>query len=174
MQISPLGTMMTKLPAVGAAATILLTLLCAPDARAYCDEDCAYEVHEAAEERASEHAYAREEAAEEGYVRDDRRSERAPQREPQRDKRAARVKESETPAARQVPSVKRVAEPQPEPQTPAPEQRKSAPKSVASENSSIASETTQIAEDDTSGRKREVGCKTFFPSVGMTLSVPCD
>jgi hypothetical protein len=59
-------------------------------------------------------------------------------------------------------------------QAPTSDQKNSSAKSVAGENSSIASETTQIAKDDTSGRKREVGCKTFFPSVGMTLSVPCD
>ena len=49
------------------------------------------------------------------------------------------------------------------------------------ENSSIttapaktAEATTAAPETKTVAEAKEVGCKKFFPSVGMTLSVPCE
>jgi hypothetical protein len=48
---------------------------------------------------------------------------------------------------------------------------------VATENSSIATGESEVAEDDSSGRaafRKELGCKKFFASAGMTLTVPCE
>lgn len=52
--------------------------------------------------------------------------------------------------------------------------------SAESENSSIATGTrtasteTSETKEQVAAVKEEVGCKKFFPSVGMTLSVPCE
>lgn len=156
---------MTKLPAAAAAA-FLLCLFNTPDARAGCDEYCA----DAHEEASYERAYAREEAAENGYFVDDRR--------PSRASRQARGSErnSATRAAARAPARREAAEPAEQPT------RTSRERALAvNENSSITTGTTagttRVADDDSAERKplsREVGCKSFFPSVGMTLSVPCD
>jgi hypothetical protein len=49
---------------------------------------------------------------------------------------------------------------------------------VAKENSSISTESgsDRVAEEDTFERRpaKAVGCKKYFASVGMTLSVPCE
>lgn len=155
---------MIKLPAAGAAA-LLLCLLGISDARAWCDEDCAYEAHEAAYERAAEREYAREEAEEEGYATGGNRGDRS--------SRSARRNSDGRADQRSPPAAKRVAEPKPVP----PVDKRPAATKVATENSSIATGNTLIAVDDSLARgpsQRELGCKTFFPSVGMTLSVPCD
>jgi hypothetical protein len=156
---------MTKLPAAAAAA-FLLCLFNTPDARAGCDEYCA----EAHEEAYYERAYAREEAAENGYFVDDRR--------PSRASRQARGTEraSTTRAVARAPARREAAEPAEQPT------RTSRERTLAvNENSSITTGTTtgatRIADGDSTERHslaREVGCKSFFPSVGMTLSVPCD
>jgi hypothetical protein len=171
--------MMIKLSAAS-AAMLLLCLAGSPSAYAYCDEDCAA----AHEEAAYEHATAREEAAEEGYGRYPRQDERAAamerqaMREREASREASKRREQSREEARRL-NAKRVAEPDPAPKSePAPSSEKQRPRSkVASENSSITIGTTQIAEDNTPAgvpSRREVGCKTFFPSAGMTLSVPCD
>ena len=65
-----------------------------------------------------------------------------------------------------------VATPEPEPQPPP------AKKIAKPENSSIATAGDEITEPSTAKSKvaqaREVGCKSFFASAGMTLSVPCE
>lgn len=170
---------MIKLPAA-CAAILFLGLAASPSAYAYCDEDCAA-VHE---EAAYEHAAAREEAAEEGYAIDPRRGEReaAMERQAMREREArreaqSRKEQSRQEARRSIPARRGAEEPEPVRQ-PAPSTEKQARTKVATENSSIASgASTRMAEDDGSDRpppRREVGCKTFFPSAGMTLSVPCD
>ncbi|MFA5898414.1 MAG: hypothetical protein WC829_04800 [Hyphomicrobium sp.] len=160
---------MIKIPAVGAVA-IMLSFLGIPHAQAWCDEDCVYEAYEAAEEREAQRADAREEAAEAGYYVPDRRS---TDRSSKSARNSTRSRDSDRSAAREHEVAKRVGEPAREP-TPSVDKRRS-PTNVASENSSITTETTRIATDDGGGRvEREVGCKTFFPSVGMTVSVPCD
>lgn len=154
---------MTKLTAVR-AAICCLSLACVPEAQAWCDEDCAYEAHEAAYERAVELQGAREDGDDEGYAIQDRRA-----------LRSQRSEKSAEPSA--PPTQRRVAAPRSEP-TPAVEKPRPPPRSkVAIESSSIATGATKVAEDDSGGRevvRRDVGCKTFFPSVGMTLSVRCD
>jgi hypothetical protein len=35
-------------------------------------------------------------------------------------------------------------------------------------------ETPEVAKGDDTSRRANVGCKKYFPSAGMTLSVPCD
>lgn len=158
---------MIRLPAATAAA-IVLGLLGCPGAQAWCDEDCAYEAHEAAYERATEREYAREEAGEDGYVIERSRSSRG-------ERRAARNTDYSRPDQRNGAAMKRVAGPRAEP--PPSVETSRGPTKVATENSTIATGTTRIAEDDSSGQetpRREVGCKTFFPSAGMTMSVPCD
>jgi hypothetical protein len=74
---------------------------------------------------------------------------------------------------------KRYSEPRSEPEpTPASSTRSQSSRSkVATENSTITSGSTELADDNSFSRpaaKRDVGCKTFFPATGMTLSVPCD
>lgn len=156
---------------------MLLSLLSIPHANAWCDEDCAYEAHEAAYERASEREYAIEEAVEEGYVPDRRRGERAYRS----DRSGSRGRSFSQAEPRGAEAAKRAAEPQPR-SAPSADQPRTRIK-VATENSSIATGiatgtgTSRIAEDDSGTQahvQREVGCKTFFASVGMTLSVPCD
>jgi hypothetical protein len=154
---------------LAATAVTLLTLAAAatPGAKA-CDEDCAYERHEAAYERAYERESAREEAAEEGYYsRGSSGSSGASRRRAQR----------ATP--RQQQPEQTVAEPKPS--TPAQSEPRTVRTKVAKENSSVATGSRDVAtdyvifEDTPRERKaaRSTGCKSYFPSVGMTLSVPC-
>lgn len=161
-----------------AASTVALTLVAVSGpAHAYCDEDCAYEMHEAAQEAAYERATAHEEREEEASDRY--------QRDPRYDQRAGALrmqKEQETRAQRSEPKRsaqqkraidRRAAEPEPEPAT----QIHQPIAKVATENSSITSVTTRLADESGSERpagQRDVGCKTFFPATNMTLSVPCD
>ncbi|MEO8421398.1 MAG: hypothetical protein ABI457_09410 [Hyphomicrobium sp.] len=162
---------MIKLLAASAAAFITLTAALAPTARA-CDEDCAYEAHEAAYESAYERSSAREEAAEEGYSSyEGRRSSGSPSRRGQ----AGPAAQTEKSAVSS--SESRRAEPKPvdpEPRT----QSRTPRTKVADENSSISSdsETDRIADDDSSQRRpaKAVGCRKYFPAAGMTLSVPCE
>lgn len=132
-------------------------------ALAWCDDDCVIEAHEAAYERAA----AREEAEEEGYV-----VEQQPRHRPRRDE----PRQAEQTYARTRQSAAKRDDDQPVARRPA--DSSSQPRATAKiENSSIATSGTRLAEgtDDRSGTAhREVGCKTFFPTVGMTLSVPCD
>ena len=161
---------MIKLLAASAAAFITLTATLAPAARA-CDEDCAYEAHEAAYESAYERASAREEAAEEGYSSyEGRRSSGSPSRRGQAD-RAARAEKSAASS-----SESRRAEPKPvdpEPRTSSTPRTK-----VADENSSISTESgSDLFADDNSSQRRPakaIGCRKYFPAAGMTLSVPCE
>lgn len=159
---------MIKLLAASAAAFITLTAAVAPVASA-CDEDCAYEAHEAAYDRAYERASAREEAAEEGYFSSGgRRSSGSASRREQ----AARAEKSAASS-----SESRRAEPKPA--DPAPSTQSRTPRTkLAKENSSISTESGSggIAEEDTFERRpaKAVGCKKYFASVGMTLSVPCE
>lgn len=157
---------MIKLLAACAAAFITLTAAVAPGASA-CDEDCAYEAHEAAYERAYERGSAREEAAEESYYSSGgRRSGSASRRE-----RAARAEKSAAWS-----SASRRAEPKPVDPAPSTESRTPRTK-VAKENSSVSTEpgSDRIAEDTFERRPaKAVGCKEYFASVGMTLSVPCE
>ncbi|CAN1722477.1 conserved exported protein of unknown function [Hyphomicrobium sp. 1Nfss2.1] len=132
-------------------------------ALAWCDEDCVIEAHEAAYERAA----AREEAEEEGYVIEPQTRQRPRRGEP---------RQIEQTYARNRPSpAKRDDEP---PVTRQPADSRSQTRATAKiENSSIATSGTRLAEGDdyrSEPAHREVGCKTFFPTVGMTLSVPCD
>lgn len=132
-------------------------------ALAWCDEDCVIEAHEAAYERAA----AREEAEEEGYV-----IERQTHQRPRQGER----RQVEQTYARSRPSPAKRNDEQPAARQPA--DSSSQPRATAkSENSSIATGGTRLAEgndDRSEPAHREVGCKTFFPTVGMTLSVPCD
>ena len=160
---------MIKTPAVAVATFMALTLSLSP-VRA-CDEDCAYEAHEAAYERAEERASAREEAAEEGYnYSGDHRSSRSSSR---REQAAARAAQAQKAGAKS--SESRRAEPKPEP---APSTQIRSPRiKVAKESSSISTETgsNRVAEDDSSERPAiAVGCKKYIASAGMTLSVPCE
>lgn len=152
-----------------AASTVALTLVAASGpAHAYCDEDCAYEMHEAAQEAAYERATAHEEREEEASDRY--------QRDPRYDQRAGALrmqKEPKRSAQQRRAMDRRAAEPEPEPAT----QIHQPIAKVATENSSITSVTTRLADDSGSERpagQRDVGCKTFFPATNMTLSVPCD
>jgi hypothetical protein len=159
---------MNKLLAAGAAACLAFTCLPGSGAIA-CDEDCAYEMQEAAYERAE----AREEAAEEGYYpsqsrgdsRSMRRREQAAGKSAQRRARKSAAGESSVTEPK--------SEPDPEPKTLTRSKRGTA---VVNENSSISNGSSRFAEDDTVERvsTKPVGCKTYFPSVGMTISVPCD
>lgn len=149
--------------AASAAVLLSLTVVSSPSARAGCDEDCAYEAQEAAYERAYERAAAREEAEEEGYYRPERSASKA-------SRRRAKVARAE-----KATQQKHIAEPKPT--APAQSQPRTPRTKVASENSSIASGHDEVAEDDSFGRPavvREVGCKKFIASAGMTLSVPCE
>lgn len=159
---------MIKLLAASAAAFITLTAAVAPGASA-CDEDCAYEAHEAAYERAYERGSAREEAEEGYYSSGGRRSGSASRRE-----RAALAAQAEKSAASS--SASRRAEPKPVDPAPSTESRTPRTK-VAKENSSVSTESgsDRIAEDTFERRPaKAVGCKKYFASVGMTLSVPCE
>ncbi len=143
-----------------------------------CDEDCAYEMREAAYEQAYDHAEARAEAAEEGYSlpRSERGASRSAGRRESAGRGAAVPEEPRKPA--QTRAESRVAEQRSETPTRSEPQRQSkGAKGVLNENSSIASGSRSFAEDDTYDRpvsRKAVGCKTYFPSVGMTVSVPCD
>ena len=161
---------MLRLLAATAVTLLTLTAAATPGAKA-CDEDCAYERHEAAYERAYEREAAREEAAEEGYYsRGSSGSSGASRR------RAA----AQRAAPRQQQLEQTVAEPKPS--TPAQSEPRTVRTKVAKENSSVATGSRDVAADDGSyedtprERKtsRPTGCKSYFPSVGMTLSVPCD
>lgn len=166
-----------KLSATSAAALLLATILASPAAHAYCDEDCAYERHEAAYERAEERQSAQEEY--EGYGRQSRgfsqpsgrSARRAPQPEPQESKSSS---QSESKTRKAVREDEPSSESKPTVTTRSQRLRDG---DVANENSSIVGGTSRVAEDDTQEprpAKRTVGCKTYFPSVGMTLSVRCD
>jgi hypothetical protein len=157
------GTTMIKLLGVSAATFLALATTFASGARA-CDEDCAYEAHEAAYERAYERESMREEAAEEGYYSSEgRRSSRSSRR---REQAAQKQKAS---------SESRIAEPKPDPE---PRTQSRTPRTkLATENSSISggSSASQTAEDDTYNQPvKAVGCKKYIASAGVTLSVPCE
>ncbi len=68
---------------------------------------------------------------------------------------------------------------EPKPSSPAQSQPRTVRTKVANESSSIATGSSEVASDDlyedARPRKasRATGCKSYFPSVGMTLSVPC-
>jgi hypothetical protein len=154
---------MIRLLAATAATLLAVAITSAPDASAGCDEDCAYEAQEAAYERAYERAYAREEAEEEGYYSPQRRS----------SSRSSRRRAQAERATKQAPQ-KYLAEPKPT--APSQSQPRTPRTRIASENSSIATGESDVAEDDSFGlaARREVGCKKFIASAGMTLSVPCE
>ena len=169
------GLRMTRLLA---ASTVLLTFAAigSGGARAWCDDDCA----EAAYERAEARAYAREEADEDGYEADDRRR-------TLRSVRAPAERKADRAAPKGASSARRLAQPQspdrPRPEAPRPAQAMPPRGKVANESSSIvtwpsAAFSTRLAEE--SGTERRVsngppvGCKTYFPTVGMTLTVRCD
>lgn len=157
---------MIRLLAVTAATLLTLTVVSSPGAHAWCDDDCAYEAREAAYERAYEREAAREEAEEEGYYQPQQRSVSKAAR------RRAKTERAETKKAAQQ---KQIAEPKPT--APAQSPPRTPRTRVASENSSIASEHDEVAEDDSFGRAplvREVGCKKFIASAGMTLSAACE
>jgi hypothetical protein len=171
---------MNKLTVASAASLLLAALATGSPVRAYCDEDCAYERQEAAYERAYERAHGYDEDEGEGYSRPSgggaqRRARKAPQ--------AERPAELKSAAGARSQSKARVTEDE-QSAEPAPAKRSSARSrsgSVMSENSSIVVRSRELgrefAEDDTETRRpstRAVGCKTYFPSVGMTLSVRCD
>ncbi len=145
------------------AAIIIFGPLSMSSAQAWCDEDCVYEAHEAAYERAA----AREEAEEEGYVVERQTRQRQRRDDP---------REVQQASARKRPSTVRRGDEQRAARRPT--ENASQPESTAaSENSSIAAGMTRVAEGDDQRSEpphREIGCKTFFPTVGMTLSVPCD
>lgn len=167
-----------KLSVTSAAALLLASLFASPVAYAYCDEDCAYERQEAAYERAYERASGSED--DEGYGRQSRggysqpsgrSARRAPQPEP-----PAETKSSSQSSSK---SRKTAREDEPSGSKPTVTTRSQRLRDgdVANENSSIVGGSSQVAEDDTQEprpAKRAVGCKTYFPSVGMTLSVRCD
>ena len=160
---------MLRLLAATALTLLTLTAAATPGAKA-CDEDCAYERQEAAYERAYEREAAREEAAEEGYYT----------RGSSGYSGASRRRAAAQRAPRKQQPVQAVAEPKPS--TPAQSEPRTVPTKVAKENSSVATGSRDVAADDVSyedtprERKtsRSTGCKSYFPSVGMTLSVPCD
>jgi len=154
---------MTKLLAVSAATVLALTTLLGSGsgARAGCDEDCQYELQESAYER----AYDRDdERDDDEYERSERRHFYQPARSREQPTVGAEAKRSIRPVA--------VASPDPEPQPPA------ARKISETENSSIATGDDEVAEPSAAERKvataKDVGCKKFFASAGMTLSVPCE
>jgi hypothetical protein len=159
---------MLRLLAATAATFLTLAAAATPGAKA-CDEDCAYERHEAAYERAYERESAREEAAEEGYYNRGSSGSSGTSR-----RRAQRA------ATRQQQPEQTVAEPKPS--TPAQSEPRTVRTKVAKENSSVTTGSSEVAADDVTfedtprERKasRSTGCKSYFPSVGMTLSVPCD
>jgi hypothetical protein len=159
---------MLRLLAASTVTLLTFTAAVTPGAKA-CDEYCAYDRQEAAYERAYEREAAREEAAEEGYY--GRRSSES--------SGASRRRAAQRSAPRQQ-QPEQVAEPKPS--TPAQSEPRTVRTKVAKENSSIATGSKEIAADDASyedaprERKpsRSTGCKSYFPSVGMTLSVPCD
>jgi hypothetical protein len=154
-----------------AAATFIAIGSFSPGAHA-CDEDCAYEAQEAAHERAYEREAAREEAAEEGYYSGSRRS-GSPSASRRKQAVQAQAKRSSEPPAAERQTVEPKPDPTPRTQTGSPRIK------VAKENSSISTgsgaDRRDVAEDDSYVRPaKAIGCKTYLPSVGMTLSVPCD
>jgi flagellar biosynthesis/type III secretory pathway protein FliH len=160
---------MIKTLTVAASTFVALSAAFGPAAHA-CDEDCAYEAQEAAYERAYEREAAREEAAEEGY---DSGSRSGSARRRGQAAQGRTAKRSSVPLA----AERQTAEPKPDPtprtQTPTPRIK------VAKENSSISTgsgaDRREVAEDDSYVQPaKTIGCKTYLPSVGMTLSVPCD
>jgi hypothetical protein len=165
----PLGDDMLKL-FVATITLLTLSAVVTPGAKA-CDEDCAYEHQEAAYERHYERESAREEAAEEGYYNRGSSGNSGASR-----RRAA----AQRAAPREAPAERTVAEPKPS--NPAQSEPRTVRTKVAKENSSVATGSRDIAADDGSlddaprERKtsRSTSCKSYFPSVGMTLSVPCD
>ena len=160
---------MLRLLATTTVTLLTLTAAATPGAKA-CDEDCAYERHEAAYERHYERETAREEAAEEGYY----------SRGSSGSSGAARRRAAAQRAPRQQQPEQSIAEPKPS--TPAQSEPRTVRTKVAKENSSVATGSRDLAADDVGyedtprERKtsRSTGCKSYFPSVGMTLSVPCD
>lgn len=163
--------MMLKLLTV---STALLTIAAASSpAHAYCDEDCAYEMHEAAQEAAYERAAAREERDEDDGYRSNPGYDQRGDRLRMQKEQAARVQRSEPKRTAKRTMDRRASEPEPEPAT----QIQQPISKVATENSSITGASTRLADDSASNRptgQRDVGCKTFFPATNMTLSVPCD
>lgn len=171
---------MIKLLAAGAAA-MTFALAGSENASAWCDEDCLYEAHEAAQETAYERAAERSERLEEPD--DEARTFRAMRRGDDRAAAAAMMqKNARSSRARQM-ELQRAAQRDrsdnearaSEPSTPPIEAP--SPSKAANENSSIATASTRIADDDGYARpssRPDPGCKTFFPATGMTLSVPCD
>jgi hypothetical protein len=166
----PLGDDMLRLLAATAVTLLTLTAAVTPGAKA-CDEDCSYERQEAAYERHYERESAREEAAEEGYYN------RGSSGYSGASRRRAAAQRS---APREAPAEPTIAEPKPS--TPAQSEPRTVRTKVAKENSSVATGSRDVAADDSNyedaprERKtsRSTGCKSYFPSVGMTLSVPCD
>lgn len=158
--------MIKTLSVTAATLFVALSVAAIPSSHA-CDEDCVYEAQEAAYERAYEREAAREEAEEEGYYSGSRRS----------SSRSARRREQATDARAPQAAKRRTAEPKPDPtprtQTPPPRIK------VANENSSIStafeSGGRDVAEDESYAQSAKgIGCKSYLPAVGMTLSVPCD
>jgi len=153
-----------------AAALLLISMAIGSTAHAGCDEYCADEAREAAYERAYERAYEAED--DDGYYTASRRGSR------QQNRRTAGI---EREAGRGA-SRKAAVSPQPPISTRA--ERLAASGGARTEHSSIATGeeggsgagTRDLAADDSFHRQpaRAVGCKTYFPSVGMTLSVACD
>jgi pyruvate/2-oxoglutarate dehydrogenase complex dihydrolipoamide acyltransferase (E2) component len=155
---------MIRLPAATAAILLAFTFVSSPGARA-CDEDCYYEAQEAAYERDYERASAREEAAEEGYDPSEGRS----------SSRSSRRAKPDRAVAKQAAPTKNGAEPKPSTPAQSPASASTRTK-VAAEPSSITSGSNDVAVDDRQEPRpaKAEGCKSYFPSVGMTLSVPCD
>lgn len=163
---------MIKLSATSAAALLLATIFAGP-AHAYCDEDCAYERQEAAYERAYERSYQEDD---EGYGRPSRGASRSFRRsktaraEPQSEPRAAKSK-SRTKTAGDDDTAD-------EPKSAKRTKLGARNGAVKNENSSIAEGSTRLAEDDGEPVPRKsnkaLGCRSYLPSVGQTVSVPCD
>ena len=156
---------MTKLLAVIAATVLALTALLGSGsgARAGCDEDCQYE----AQENAYERAYERDdERDDDEYERSGRRHFYQPVSRREQPTVRAEAKRPVRPVAVATP------EPQPQPRT--------AREIAETENSSITTADDGAPEADTTGSQKKVaeakdgGCKKFFASAGMTLSVPCE
>jgi len=169
---------MLRLMATSAVLALCCAACCTP-VYAACDEDCAYEAEEAAYARSSAREEAREEAEEEGYAAS-RRSQPVQAAQPS----TKRERTERTPEMRK-PSPKLSRAPVSREQAPsAPAAAPAPPASprpgrIASENSSIAGGDMQVAADETADdnpppARRPVGCKTYFPSVGLTVSVSCD
>jgi hypothetical protein len=135
------------------AACILLagSMLGSGAVIAGCDECYGY----SEDERAYEREYQRELAEEYGY------------REPRRGQssRSSRQRTAATQPSTRPRSPERTAT------------RATSSAGVDNENSSITAGSADRGGRNYASRVatvREVGCKSFFPSVGMTLSVPCE